>query len=99
MRSFGSTYLGLDFSVVSFTKEIIAFLAGPSFQDGRGSRAWALAAANMRIARIAALKPTCKRMGFFILVLLEGDVRFERGSRGRTTGRVTGGTRLTETGS
>jgi len=38
MRSAGSTYLGLDFSVVTFTKPRIDCFAGPSFQDGRGLR-------------------------------------------------------------
>src|SRR5208282_386779 len=36
-RSLGSTYFELDFSVVSLTKELIAFFEGPSFQEGSGS--------------------------------------------------------------
>src|SRR5271154_333500 len=37
MRSLGSTYLELDFSVTSLTKEMIAFFEAPSFHDGSGS--------------------------------------------------------------
>src|SRR5271156_673507 len=36
-RSFGSTYLELDFSVVSLTNEMIAFFEAPLFHEGRGS--------------------------------------------------------------
>src|SRR5882757_3141570 len=48
MRSAGSTYLGLDFSVVSLTKARIACFAGASFQDGSGSWACAFAVPNRR---------------------------------------------------
>src|SRR5580704_976618 len=43
MRSSGATKLRLFLSVVVFTKSTMAFFAGPSFHDGRGSVA-ALAA-------------------------------------------------------
>ena len=40
MRSAGGTNFGLAWSVVACTNSMIAFLAGPSFQEGRGS-VWA----------------------------------------------------------
>ena len=40
IRSAGGTNFMLDWSVVACTKAMIAFLAGPSFQEGRGS-VWA----------------------------------------------------------
>src|SRR5258705_3138144 len=48
MRSAGSTYLGLDFSVVSLTNARVACFAGASFQDGSGSWACAFAVPNRR---------------------------------------------------
>src|SRR5262249_30586039 len=53
MRASGATNCGLPFSVVVFTKSTIAFLADPSFQDGKGpapsaveGSVWAYARAN-----------------------------------------------------
>jgi prepilin signal peptidase PulO-like enzyme (type II secretory pathway) len=45
MRASGGTKFGLSFFVVDFTNSTIAFLAGPSLQDGSGS-VWAYARAN-----------------------------------------------------
>ncbi len=42
MRASGDTYFGLALSVVVFTNSMIAFFAGPSFHDGKGSAAFAL---------------------------------------------------------
>ena len=42
-RASGGTNFGLALSVVAFTKSRIACLAGPSFQEGSGSWAWARA--------------------------------------------------------
>src|ERR1700733_5920 len=56
-RSWGSMYLELDFSVVSFTNVRIASFAGPLFHDGKGSL-WACAPSvpsNTRHSASAAL--------------------------------------------
>src|SRR5262245_15382505 len=59
MRASGATYVGLALSVVAWTNSTMAFLAGPSFHEGRGSawaNAWALQpnatrSANRRLDR------------------------------------------------
>src|SRR5277367_2605396 len=56
MRSCGSTYFELDFSVVSLTNAMIAFFAGPSFQEGSGSPT--ASAASPRAPRTAAAADT-----------------------------------------
>jgi|SRR6185436_560820 hypothetical protein len=43
MRASGVTKVGLERSVVSRTKDMIACFAAPSFQDGSGSADWASA--------------------------------------------------------
>src|SRR5690242_18221795 len=56
MRSSGGTNLGLDGSVVACTNLRIACLAGPSFQDGKGSvcAATGIAASKLNVAASAA---------------------------------------------
>src|ERR1700722_9222257 len=70
MRSVGSTYLGLDLSVVSFTKRRTASFEGPSFQAGSGlPSVWPIAipsAVPRRAERIAAapVETNARRLKF-----------------------------------
>src|SRR5271163_3704354 len=66
MRSFGSTNLGLDFSVVSLTKARIACFAGPLFHEGSGSsNAWD---SRLRVPRTAVAADTLIRSLLVIFI-------------------------------
>jgi hypothetical protein len=67
MRSAGSTYLVLDLSVASLTKEKTISFAGPLFHDGNGSLwAWPVAIARLpRRKRAAApVETNARRLKF-----------------------------------
>jgi hypothetical protein len=64
--------LAFDLSVVSRTNCMIAFLAGPSFQEGSGSCARVIpwtATIWSNAGRTTVLKPTCVIMMFFKLAI------------------------------
>src|SRR5208337_3235550 len=55
MRSSGGTYFGLSLSVVASTNSMIAFLAGPSFHDGKRSAACARRASESTASVVNAM--------------------------------------------
>lgn len=63
MRSSDGTNFGLDWSVVACTNSIIAFFAGPLFQEGKGSAACALRAS----ASVASIVNAMSLTGFMVV--------------------------------
>src|SRR5277367_889007 len=72
MRSAGGTNFGLSLSVVAFTKATMASLAGPAFQEGRGSpEFWEVAqpAQSARSAATKAMLLIVRMMSGFVFII------------------------------
>ena len=76
MRSDTGTKSGEPDLVVFVTNSTMAFFAGPSFHEGNGSAARALAVMKATEARSAVVMQFWLRMAFMVSILLPTNVSF-----------------------